>query len=84
MAPSVKQITTTVMALLIASVTLPMSIAQIYTGGYTMTDASVNSTVITVYQTLIPIIAVISIVIMFVSGFSYVRSKRRGSKGRRR
>lgn len=53
-------------ALLIVAVIMPIALAQIYTGGFTMTAASVDSTVITVFQVLLPIVAVIGIIIYFV------------------
>lgn len=70
-------------SIFIVAITLPMAIGQLISGSTYLTDNSVDTSIVTMFGTLLPIIIVISIIMLFVGGGGYAYYKKRGGRRRR-
>ena len=65
-APKINNIVMISVSILIVAVIMPIALANIITGGLTMTDASVDTSVVTMFTTLLPIVAIVGILIYYI------------------
>lgn len=74
MAISMRSIMYTGISVMIVAVMIPMALANIITGGYTLESANMDSSIVTMFTVLLPIIIVIGIVMLYIPS-----NKKRGN-----
>lgn len=67
---------------IIAGTMIPLTLSNILTGGYTLADANVDTSILTMWNTLFPIMIIVAIILGFVGSVTTYRSYRRSRRWR--